>query len=233
MVVINKWQTHCRQTKVTGKTSNCSAVFWTIYKGSQTQMCVCVFVYQRVYVYIFVGVCLLLERHVKDSRRCGEIQWWACFITSHIETNLCPFTRRTASYSLTKLASRCGVRGPPQAHTHNHRGRYRQSCNIVHGSPPPLLSRKLPYIFARPVARFPSLTLTHMLTHSPGEGSGCGVIAVIVVGCVCAPVMEVCRPPCGTRQHRCSYLKCNKRVEFSLSRAVAGRVNVVFMRSCP
>lgn len=44
-----------------------------IYKGAQTRMCVCVFVCPRVYADIFVGVCLLLERHVKDSRRCGEI----------------------------------------------------------------------------------------------------------------------------------------------------------------
>lgn len=66
-------------------------------------------------VRMFVGACCLLVRHVKDSRRSAEIQWWACFITSHIETNLWPFSWRTASYSLTKLASCCGVKRPPQA----------------------------------------------------------------------------------------------------------------------
>lgn len=67
-----------------------------------------------------VCVCVLLPRHVKDSRRCSEIHWWACFITSHIETNLCPFTWRTASYSLTKLAWRFGVKEPQHTHTHTH-----------------------------------------------------------------------------------------------------------------
>lgn len=137
---------------------------------------------------------LLLARHVKDSRRCGEIQWWACFITSHIETNLCPFTWRTASYSLTKLASCCGVRGPPQTHTHNHRGRYRQSRNIVYFfSLPPPFHATLTCITACPVPHFHTHTLPGWRQYMHA--------GVIVAGCMF--VSEACRPlPCEIMWHR-------------------------------
>lgn len=146
-------------------------------------------------------MCVRLHRarHVKDSRRCGEIQWWACFITSHIETNLCPFTWRTASYSLTKLASCCGVRGPPQTHTHthSHRGRYRQSRNIMYFfSLPPPFHATLTCITACPV---PHLH-THTHTLSPTEGSTCMQGQLWQVACF---VSEACRPPpCEIMWHR-------------------------------
>lgn len=132
-------------------------------------LCVCVSVCART----LVGVCLLLARHVKDSRRCGEIQRWACFITSHIETNLCTFTWRTASYSLTKLASRCGVRGPPQArrttllHTHTVGGRYMQSCNNVFFFSLSLLSCKNSQQNKHKRMSHPSFSLFHTHTHTP------------------------------------------------------------------
>lgn len=156
-------------------------------------MCVCLW------------ACLLPVRHVKDSRRCGEIQRWACFITSHIETNLCPFTWRTASYSLTKLASCCGVRGTStgtQSHTltHTHKITGKSSHAIMCISPVPSCknSNLNEWIIRCPV----SIALKHTcMTTLSVAGSRCGVIAVIVAGC--APVYKACTPPpCGTMWHR-------------------------------
>lgn len=162
-------------------------------------------------------VCALV-RHVKDSRRCSEIQWWACFITSHIETNLCPFTWRTASYSLTKLARQCGVRGPLQARTSTpdlttHTQSQRQVQAVMQWCAPPHPRHASTHTCLLNLMSLPSLFFFHILTHTHTrahphgpllEPCGCGVIAVTVAGCVFVPLSSLaCRPPpCGTMWHR-------------------------------
>lgn len=154
--------------------------------------------YETLKVCVSAGVSVLVKhavRHVKDSRRCCRFQRWACFITSHIETNLCPFTWRTASYSLTKLASRCGVRGPPQActltHTQSQIGKGRHPIMYFFFNTP-LLSRTQAqtYICNRMSCRSRRLpqTLTHFCSHPSclkrqrrwGNCSGCGRLCVHV-----------------------------------------------------